>query len=79
MVDLDAGFFLVKFDQLADRTRVLNDGPWMVFDSYLTIMTWRPNFKPDEMTPKQTMVWARFPGLCIEYFDEYILTQLAAA
>lgn len=77
MIDLDLGFFLVKLDRAADKTWILNGRPWMVFDSYLTIAPWKSNFFAEFGTPHKTVVLARFPGLCMELYDEYLLTKMA--
>ena len=37
MMDLGKGFFLLKFDREDDRSMVVEGGPWMVFDHYLSI------------------------------------------
>ena len=37
IIDLDYGFFLVKFDNEDDRIKVVRGGPWMLFDHYLCI------------------------------------------
>lgn len=37
MLDVDNGYDMVKFEQLADREKVVTGGPWMIFDHYLAI------------------------------------------
>lgn len=44
MVDIGHGFQMIKFDLLVDREKVINDGPWMVFDHVLAIREWSPDF-----------------------------------
>ncbi|KAE8713139.1 hypothetical protein F3Y22_tig00110214pilonHSYRG00049 [Hibiscus syriacus] len=34
---------IVKFENLEDYTRVLTDGPWMIYRSYLTVQPWYYN------------------------------------
>lgn len=43
-MDVDNGYFVVKFDIEVDRQKVIGGGPWMIFDHYLTIANWSPNF-----------------------------------
>lgn len=39
LMDVDHGFFMVKFDRAEDRENVIGEGPWMVL-----IITWQcPN------------------------------------
>lgn len=32
LLDVDNGFFLVKFDKEEDKRKVMDGGPWMIFD-----------------------------------------------
>ncbi|XP_065853574.1 uncharacterized protein [Euphorbia lathyris] len=70
MMDLGHGFHLVKFQNPMDREHVVRDGPWMVQGHYLTVRTWSPTFVPSEATVVSTLVWARFPKLPLQYYDE---------
>ena len=42
--DIGHGFFMVKFDVMEDRCKVMQWGPRMIFDHYLAVSTWNPNF-----------------------------------
>jgi hypothetical protein len=37
LMDVANGFFMVKFDLEMDKTKVINEGPWMVFDHHLAV------------------------------------------
>ena len=37
IIDLDYGFFLIKFDEESDRANVVEGEPWTLFDHYLSI------------------------------------------
>lgn len=37
LMDVDNGFYMVKFDLMEDREKVIVGGPWMVFDHYLAV------------------------------------------
>jgi len=43
-MNVDNGFFMVKFDLADDRAKVINGGPWMLFEHYLTVRNWSPEF-----------------------------------
>jgi hypothetical protein len=49
------------------------DGPWFIYDHYLTVQEWKPNFNPVSDTIKEVAVWMRISGLPIEYYDSQIL------
>jgi hypothetical protein len=40
LMDVDNGFFMVKFDLEEDRAKVISGGPWMVIDHYLAVSQW---------------------------------------
>lgn len=37
ILDIGNNFYMVKFDTEMDRTKVMEEGPWMIFDHYLTV------------------------------------------
>ena len=78
MMDLGYGFFLVKFDRDQDRPKVVEGGPWMVFDHYLTVQPWSPDFVASSRKIDTTMVWIRIPCLNVGYYDEDVLLSIAS-
>lgn len=77
MVDIGHGFVMVKFDMHADREKVISGGPWMVFDHYLVVRPWVPDFISSEVKIDKTLVWIRFPSLGMEYYEKSVLLALA--
>lgn len=43
-MDLGQDFFLVTFTCEEDQEFALLEGPWMIYDHYLTAREWSPNF-----------------------------------
>ncbi|CAL0309883.1 unnamed protein product [Lupinus luteus] len=78
MVDVDNGFYMIKFDLPADKEMVTSKGPWMIFDHYLAMANWTPDFISPTAKVDRTMVWIRFPGLNMVYYDESVLLGLAS-
>lgn len=79
LMDVDNGFYMVKFDLEADREKVISGGPWMIFDYYLAVSTWDPDFASSTAKIEKTMVWVRFPGMNLVYYDESPLLAMASA
>ncbi|KAL7202773.1 hypothetical protein ACSBR1_034273 [Camellia fascicularis] len=75
--DLGLGFFLIKFEMLADCNSVYTEGPWIIMDHYLTVRRWEHDFKPSKATEVTTALWVRFPQLPIEYYNEKVLYHIA--
>lgn len=79
ILDVDNGFYMVKFDREADREKALSEGPWMLYDHYLAVSRWTPDFVSPNAKVDRTTVWIRFPGLNLVYYDESFLLALASA
>lgn len=77
MMDIRNDSFMLKFDLGEDRDLVMDEGPLMVFDHYLTMQLWSPEFASPTTTIDKKMVWIRFPGLNLYFYDESILLALA--
>ncbi|XP_039020881.1 uncharacterized protein LOC120152825 [Hibiscus syriacus] len=77
LIDLDNDYFLVKFENLEDYTRVLTDGPWMIYGSYLTVQPWSRNFTTAEKHPSHVIAWLRLPGLPYRYYNIVLIRTFA--
>lgn len=69
---------MVKFDEPSDREHVISGGPWMVYDHYLAVTPWSRDFLSPEARVYKTLVWIRFPGLSLAYYDEDLLNILGS-
>lgn len=63
IMDIGNGYFMVIFKLDEGRTKVINGGPWMIYDHYLSIRTWAADFNASRATIDKTMVWVRIPSL----------------
>lgn len=48
----------------------------MVMDYYLIVKEWRTNFDPMMDNTNKVLVWVRFPGLPIEYYNHLFLYKV---
>lgn len=78
ILDVNNGYFMVKFDLQSDKERVTSGGPWMIFDHYLCVSHWTPEFASPSARIRKTLVWVCFPGLNLLYYDENVLLGLAS-
>lgn len=79
LMDIGNGYFMVIFELDDDRNRVINGGPWMIYDHYLTVRTWSADFNANIATIDKTMVWIRIPSLNMVYYDESLIWAFASA
>lgn len=78
VMDIDNEYFMVKFDHSDDRERALCGGPWMLFDHYIGVRRWSPNFHSSDAKIDRTLVWIRLPRLNLAFYDEQVLLRLAS-
>ncbi|MCI25113.1 hypothetical protein A2U01_0046302, partial [Trifolium medium] len=79
LMDIGNAFYMVKFDGEDDKNKVINGGPWMIYDHYLAVSLWSPTFNAATATIDKTMVWIRIPSLnLVYYYDESLLWALAS-
>ncbi|CAI0438236.1 unnamed protein product [Linum tenue] len=76
VLDLDSDCFLVKLDNEQDYFRALTDGPWVMFDHYLVVQQWSPDFSTSDPLPKTMIVWVQFPALKVHFYHKEVLTVL---
>ncbi|XP_058782898.1 uncharacterized protein LOC131657527 [Vicia villosa] len=74
IIDLSNDYYLVAFSNEEDKKSALMNGPWFIYDHYLTVKEWRPNFQPETDTINEVAVWVRISGLPIEYYDARALS-----
>lgn len=76
IIDLNNDFFLVVFSHREDQENALTEGPWLIYDHYLAVREWNPNFHPSSASIDKVAIWVRFSGLPIEYYDANILQHM---
>ncbi|CAI0380721.1 unnamed protein product [Linum tenue] len=76
VVDLEQGYFMVKFSLESDYCRALTGGPWTISDHYLVVRKWTSSFRITEKLPPSLVVWVRFPAMPIQYYHTRILTAI---
>lgn len=64
------GFYVIRFELQNDYVQVLMRGPWKLFDHYLTIQIWKPNFEPMTESITSMIVWVQLPRFLVEYFGD---------
>ncbi|XP_058784964.1 uncharacterized protein LOC131659629 [Vicia villosa] len=69
IIDLSNDYYLVAFSHEDDKKAAMENGPWFIYDHYLTVKDWKPNFKPETESIDEVVVWVRISDLPIEYYD----------
>ncbi|RYR27977.1 hypothetical protein Ahy_B01g052053 [Arachis hypogaea] len=76
VMDLEEGFFLVRFSSQEDYGYALFEGPWMIADHYLLVQRWRPLFIPQETEVRKLATWVRIPNLLAELYNKHFLWKV---
>ncbi|KAL4349828.1 hypothetical protein AHAS_Ahas10G0081000 [Arachis hypogaea] len=76
VIDLGNDFYLVKFYAEDDLNHDLLDGPWKIYDHYLALRLWEPNFNPILISIDKITAWVRLSGLPIKLYNEKILRKI---
>ena len=76
VMDLPRHFFMVRFEEEDEYLLALTGGPWRVFESYLMVQAWTPEFNPlrDEITT--TPVWVRLSNIPVTLYHRPILMSI---
>ena len=74
IIDLSNDFYLVKFSAYSNQEFALTGGLWLIYDHYLKVRPWDPNFDPEDMEIEKVVVWVRIIDLPITFFDNKFLT-----
>ncbi|XP_057458265.1 uncharacterized protein LOC130749016 [Lotus japonicus] len=77
--DVHHGYFLVKFEQEDDKAKAISGAPWLIYDHYLAVKPWTPDFVAANSKISTTVVWIRIPGIGFQFYDRNILLTLASA
>ncbi|KAL4324061.1 hypothetical protein GQ457_11G028370 [Hibiscus cannabinus] len=77
LIDMENEYFLVRFANEEEFVKVLSGGPWIVYDSYLTVQPWSRNFSINAYHPDKVMVWVRLPKLPYRYYTKSLFRYIA--
>ncbi|KAL4387186.1 hypothetical protein GQ457_09G024730 [Hibiscus cannabinus] len=79
IIDLDNDYFLARFALEEDFQKVLSEGPWVIYRSYLTVQPWSRDFSTSEAHPSHIMVCVRLPKLPYRYYTKSMFRHIANA
>ncbi|MBA0830234.1 hypothetical protein Goarm_014778, partial [Gossypium armourianum] len=76
MMDIENGYFLVKFQNKLDCKKAFFEGLWTIFGQYLTVQPWTMTFDPTQAYPSVVMAWIRFLTLPSYLYNRKIITEI---
>ncbi|KAL4272787.1 hypothetical protein GQ457_13G012020 [Hibiscus cannabinus] len=78
LIDLDNSYFLVRIEDPRDYRKILTEGPWTIYGSYLTVQPWSRSFSTSEKHSSKVVVWVRLSGLPYKYYSKALFRRIAA-
>lgn len=69
IIDMGNEYYLVAFSREEDKSASSSDDPWFIYDHYLTVKVWTPNFQSKRDTIDEVTVWIRIASIPMEYYD----------
>ncbi|MBA0787302.1 hypothetical protein Gotri_024880 [Gossypium trilobum] len=79
IIDLENGYFSVKFQTDEEYLEALAGGPCTIFGHYLIMRPWTPAFSTDQPYPSSLLVWIRLPRLPEGMYTKSLLQFIANA
>ncbi|KAF9623162.1 hypothetical protein IFM89_037743 [Coptis chinensis] len=76
---LGRGYIMFRFTNELDYHRIWGQGTWVFDDQILRLSKWTLNFSTSKENHSNALVWIRFPGLSLEYWEIKTLFSLARA
>nr|KJB13194.1 hypothetical protein B456_002G061200 [Gossypium raimondii] len=55
LIDIETDYYLTKFESFEAYTNFLSRGPWVIFEHYLTVQPWMPQFTHYIHTPTKSI------------------------
>jgi hypothetical protein len=62
IIDMSNEYFLVTFSHEDDHYVAMMDEPWFIYDHYLIVKEWSPNFHLTNDTIKKVALWVCIVG-----------------
>ncbi|XP_061340122.1 uncharacterized protein LOC133286691 [Gastrolobium bilobum] len=76
VTDLENDYFLVRFEDQKDMDFSFTAGPWLIFDHYLAIRSWEPDFQPFQAAINRIVAWIRLPEFPLEYVNTELVKSI---
>ncbi|KAF6139052.1 hypothetical protein GIB67_010778 [Kingdonia uniflora] len=76
LIPVDKGYITIFLDNEEDRNKIWSGGPWVIGKQLPRLSPWSPFFDPEKQKNTHTLVWVKFPGLGVEFWEVDTLMAL---
>ncbi|KAK5837166.1 hypothetical protein PVK06_012976 [Gossypium arboreum] len=78
LIDIENRYYLVKLQSIDDYTKVLSQGPWMIYGQYLTVQPWTKDFNSSQPYPSIVLAWILLLGLFGFLYKRKIIEEIGS-
>ncbi|GAV62979.1 DUF4283 domain-containing protein, partial [Cephalotus follicularis] len=75
---VEAGVFMVKFENVQARDWLLNNGPWDVWGYHLAIRPWIKGMSLALSDCRSMSVWVKLTGVPVQFWNKAGLSYIAS-
>ncbi|XP_061360020.1 uncharacterized protein LOC133304064 [Gastrolobium bilobum] len=76
VTDVENGFFFLRFSDKKDMDFAVTAGPWVLFDHYLAIRLWEPDFQSHFAAIDRILAWVCRPSFPVEYVNTELINEV---
>lgn len=76
LIDLVNSYYIVRTKDHTAYDKIINGGPWTIFDHCILVQRWAPNFNPNLNILGKIALWVRLSNIPIQCYDKEILWRL---
>ncbi|KAF6149293.1 hypothetical protein GIB67_026149 [Kingdonia uniflora] len=76
LIPVGKGYITILLDNEEDRNKIWSGGPWIIGKQLLGLSPWSPFFDPEKQKNSHALVWVKFPGLGVEFWEVETLMSL---
>ncbi|KAF6156454.1 hypothetical protein GIB67_001497 [Kingdonia uniflora] len=69
MIPVGKGYITIFLDNEEDLNKIWSGGPWVIGKQLLRLSPWSPFFDPEKQQNTHALVWVKFPGLGVEFWE----------
>ncbi|KAF6150995.1 hypothetical protein GIB67_016473, partial [Kingdonia uniflora] len=77
LIPVGKGCIIIFLDNEEDRNKIWSGEPWVIGNQLLRLLPWSPFFDPEKRNNSHALVWVKFLGLGVEFWEVDTLMALA--
>lgn len=76
LINLVNNYYIVQTKNIKAYERILNGGPWTIFNHCILVQRWNPQFNLNTNSLGKVALWVRLTNIPIQCYDKEILWRM---